>query len=124
MADYAGGKLLCYYPSENMIYEATADGITIPWYALPINDNMFLTTQNHTNVVVQWDCKSPIANIVRYTFTVETNPVDVLHNWHTAKASPNCHFYGGTIRQNLCGGSSEPIASGYRYSKCHGVKKS
>lgn len=84
---------------------------------------MFLTTQNHTNVVIQWDCKSPIANIVRYTFTVETNPVDVLHNWHTAKASPNCHFYGGTIRQNLCGGSSEPIASGYRYSKCHGVEK-
>lgn len=124
LGDYADGKLLCYIPSENTINEAAIPGITTPWFALPLKkyDNMYLTTRNHTCVVVDWDCRSSIGNIVRDTFTVETDPAYILHNWHTAKVSPQCRFYGGTLRQSLCGSSSEPNAFGYSYSKCHGVE--
>lgn len=131
LGNYADGKLLCYIPSDKKVYEATAPTITVPWYLVPVKrcsknetgpSNMFLTTRNHTNVVIGWDGQSSNATVLRDTITVETDPSLVSHNLHTAKASRQGHLIFGTLRSNLCGNSSEPLAAGYSYSKCYGVE--
>lgn len=132
LGDYADGKFLCYIPSEKKVYEATAPTIDIPWYLVPVKrcskngtgpSNLFLTTRKLTNVLVEWDGKSPNATVARNAFAVETDPSLALHSLHTAKASRQGHLIFGTIRSVLCGNTSEPAAAGYSYSKCYGVER-
>lgn len=119
------GTIINYDLSTNTIYEVLIPGIKTPGFIIPLKckPGQFICGNHLSTTKIQWNGIDPMGYILQETFTVQASPEYAENNYLAGKASPECKFYGGTYRTQMC--SNEPPTHGglYRYSKCKGVKQ-
>lgn len=73
---------------------------------------------------VQWDGKSPSADVIDTILTAETDPFYATNSMHYGKVDPNNRLYFGTIRKLRCNSDpSGPSGSFYVYTKEKGIQQ-
>ncbi|XP_055321925.1 uncharacterized protein LOC129577980 [Sitodiplosis mosellana] len=106
-----------YDYGENQTYGASIVGQASPTFILPMSSecnksqNHFAVGISHNTEIIEWDGRSPTANIVGTLFGVELN--DPGSSWDVGRPSENGIFYGGTFHDSFCSGPAN--SSFYRY---------
>ncbi|XP_055321939.1 uncharacterized protein LOC129577983 [Sitodiplosis mosellana] len=109
---------------EDKIYSASIAGQQYPSFILPIKSknktqNLFAVGVGHFTEIVEWDGRSPTANIVSRLFGVEES--DSTSGVATARTSDEGIFYGGTHHTTFCSGPKN--SSFYTYTKMKGLQQ-
>lgn len=120
--DYLFHSIFAYDLCTKQVTRGEFPGDTFqPWYVLPVenNPNLFLANNGVKNYLVQWDGKSPTANEIRPTFSVENDIVN--HTLAYAKVAPNCDIVFGTLGTKLCVDKSN--SNTYVYNDKSGVRR-
>lgn len=123
-ADRSQISIFRYDYEEDRTYAASIVGQAHPTFILPFSSecdkfkNRFAVGISHNTEVVEWDGRSPTANIVGTLFGAESNVPG--STWNVARPSEDGIFYGGTFRSDaFCSGP--PNSSVYRYTKDKGL---
>lgn len=116
-ADYLLGAIICYNTIDGQLYIGKITPAAMPWYVMPYKKkpNRFLINDGVKNYIVNWDSRSPTANVIKDAFTVENGPQYVNRTVAFAKVAPNNELVFGTLGTKLC--VDQPISSTYRYTK-------
>lgn len=121
--DIAGvdSSVQCYHYSENKVYKAHIDGVTLITYILPIKcvKNQFLVGTEHRSYVVKWNGKSPKAEIIKPVFDLDCDEKHKSNVINDLKTDPYGRIYGGMKSVESCDNltSRNTTGSFYRYEK-------
>lgn len=86
--------------------------------------NQFIIGSEHQAKLIEWDGRSPTANIIDTLFEVENDASHAHNMMHVAEVDPDNRLYFSTTRLSVCQQNSTiPPASFYVYTKEKGVQR-
>lgn len=115
LGDALSGLIYRFDYKENKVCTATADGLSIPTFLVPVRNSSthFVASAGSSLVVVEWDGRSNRATVVDTVFSL---PPDQLLN--SCFVTPNGDMYIGTYGPTLCSAPKMPY---YHYSADGGL---
>lgn len=105
------------------IHEAVVPGIVTPAFIIPskCQDDRLIINNHLSTIKIKWNGVDPAATIEQDVFTVQSDVPT--NNYLAGKASPQCQFYGGTYRTQMCSDTPSTHGGLFKYNRCKGVKE-